>query len=141
MQARANACSAGDGAHPQDLEEYELRESQCDHSTVLSDDELPGERAPTPTNGGVPRDDATDGASAAALAAAHKEKLAQAVEEHGVGRELIEEWEVRLVARQTGSQVGHFDPQYVSPGGKRFRSRAEALRHLGLQESKPKLPK
>ena len=101
----------------------------------------PGERAPTPTNGGAPRDDATDGASAAALAAAHKEKLAQAVEEHGVGRELIEEWEVRLVARQTGSQVGHFDPQYVSPGGKRFRSRAEALRHLGLQESKPKLPK
>ena len=105
MQAHANACSAGDGAHPQDLEEYELRES-------------------------------TDGASAAALAAAHKEKLAQAVEEHGVGRELIEEWEVRLVARQTGSQVGHFDPQYVSPGGKRFRSRPEALRHLGLQESK-----
>ena len=132
MQAHANACSAGDGAHPQDLEECELR----DHSTVLSDDEPPGERAPTPTNGGAPRDDATDGASAAALAAAHKEKLAQAVEEHGVGRELIEEWEVRLVARQTGSQVGHFDPQYVSPGGKRFRSRPEALRHLGLQESK-----
>ena len=80
-------------------------------------------------------------ASAAALAAAHKEKLAVAVEQHGVGREVIDQWEVRLVARQTGSQVGHFDPQYVSPDGKRFRSRAEALRHLGLQESKPKIPK
>ena len=101
----------------------------------------PGSRASTPTPGGAPRDDAADDASAAALAAAHKEKLAAAVEQHGVGREVIDQWEVRLFARQTGSQGGPFDPQYVSPDGRRFRSRAEALRHLGLQESKPKIPK
>ena len=48
------------------------------------------------------------------------------------GKELGAGWVVSVSKRKNGATKGTWDPYYHSPCGKRFRSKAEVGRHLGL---------
>lgn len=78
---------------------------------------------------------ATSGAGAAAdpegAASALMTKLREFVEDSG--GTLPPGWRVEIKVRSAGSTAGTTDAYYFDPAGKRYRSRAEIAKHLGLE--------
>ena len=54
--------------------------------------------------------------------------------ERGGNQELTQGWSAKTEERAGGATSGQRDCYYISPSGKRFRSRKEVARHLGLTE-------
>ena len=52
-----------------------------------------------------------------------------------VGQPLEEGWRVLRTTRSTGASAGHADVYFISPSGKRLRSRAEVARFLGASHA------
>ena len=59
----------------------------------------------------------------------------------GNGAALLEGWTVKIEQRMTGNSAGQLDAYWYSPKGKKFRSRNEVARHLGLAAAPPPVKK
>ncbi|KAL1529459.1 hypothetical protein AB1Y20_000406 [Prymnesium parvum] len=46
--------------------------------------------------------------------------------------DMVQNWQVKFEMRKSGTSAGHVDTYFVDPTGRRFRSRPEILRFLGL---------
>ena len=66
--------------------------------------------------------------------------LAAVIADCGGDRTLLDGWRVAIEERKLGNSAGQMDAYWYAPSGKKFRSRGEVARHLGL-DAPPKKAK